>query len=295
MEIRELNTFLTVAALQNFSRAARQLGYSQSAVTVQMQHLEKELNVQLFERIGKRIYLTEKGTEFIPYASDVVNSSEAALKFAEGGDDPRGTLRIGGVESVCTALLPRLLADFYRSCPRVEVVIKSGATNDLINLAESNQLDMVLTLDRKVYRPELSCGAEREEEIIFVAPADKNNNDSGETELSELCRRPFLLTETGAAYRYELEQLLSQRQMEIRPILEIGNTETIINLLKEGYGTSFLPRFTVEEELQSGTLTELHTQLPRVTMYHQLLYYKSKWMAPQMNIFIKLVNRYFMR
>ena len=292
MEIRELNTFLKVAALQNFSKAAQQLGYSQSAVTLQMQHLEKELNVRLFERIGKRVYLTGKGREFIPYAGGVLQAHKTALGFACKDDEPGGTLRIGGVESVCTALIPRLLPDFYRRCPKVEVIIRSGPTDDLINLAESNQLDMVLTLDKKIFRPELVCSAEQEEEIIFVTAAGSDVS-SPKVPLQALCRRPFLLTETGAAYRYELEQLLADRQTEIRPILEIGNTETIINLLKAGIGASFLPRFTVEEELRAGTLTELHTDLPRVTMHRQLLRYRSKWVTPQMQVFSDLVNQSF--
>ena len=88
-----------MAGTQNFSRAAEQLGYSQSAVTVQIKQLEKELNVQLFERIGKRVYLTEKGQEFIAYANEVMRVTERAKNFptcssALGGD---AVYRRGGV------------------------------------------------------------------------------------------------------------------------------------------------------------------------------------------------------
>ena len=71
MEIRNVLTFLKVAGTQNFSKAAEQLGYSQSAVTIQIQQLEKELGIPLFERMGKRVYLTEKGQEFITYAREL--------------------------------------------------------------------------------------------------------------------------------------------------------------------------------------------------------------------------------
>ena len=82
MEIRNILTFLKVAGTQNFSKAAEQLGYSQSAVTIQIQQLEKELGTQLFERIGKRVYLTEKGQEFIGYASEIMRVTNEALTFA---------------------------------------------------------------------------------------------------------------------------------------------------------------------------------------------------------------------
>ncbi len=291
MEIRTIDTFLKVAAIQNFSKAAEQLGYSQSAVTVQIQKLEKELNVQLFERIGKRVCLTGKGREFIPYANEIMKASQAALDFSGAGEQPRGTLRIGGVESVCTALIPELLLEFYRQCPEVEVVIRSGTTRDMIDLAESNELDLVMTLDEKICRSELRCEVEMPEEVIFVTLA--KNRIPGEIPIEELCTRPFILTETGAAYRYQLERMLADRDLEIRPILEIGNTETIINLLKKGVGVSFLPRFTVDSLLKSQVLTQLHTDLPGVTMHHQLLYHRGKWITRQMQIFMDLVKDHF--
>lgn len=82
MEIRNITTFLKVAATQNFSKAAEQLGYSQSAVTIQIQQLERELQTQLFERIGKRVYLTENGQEFVSYANQVMNAVEQAAAFS---------------------------------------------------------------------------------------------------------------------------------------------------------------------------------------------------------------------
>lgn len=292
MEIRMIDTFLRVAATQNFSKAAAQLGYSQSAVTVQMQHLEEELGVPLFERVGKRVYLTEKGQEFIPYASDIMKSTHAAMEFSKKSTGAHGVLRVGGVESVCTALLPKLLLKFHALCPDVEVVIRSGPTSYLIDLASSNELDLIFTLDEKVYRPQLRCASEKEEEIIFVTLGDGLHADEEIIPAKDLCRKPLILTETGAAYRYELERQLAARELEIRPILEIGNTETIIKLIKKGMGISFLPRFTVQDELADGTLKELHTDLPGVTMYHQLLYFKSKWITRQMEVFIKLTESY---
>ena len=124
MEIRNIATFLKVAGTQNFSKAAEQLGYSQSAVTVQIQQLEKELDTQLFERIGKRVYLTEKGQEFVFYANEIMRVTNRALDFSKKNSVPKGTLRIGGVESICTALLPDLILKSC-FCPEIEIVIKS--------------------------------------------------------------------------------------------------------------------------------------------------------------------------
>ncbi len=262
-------------------------------MTIQIQKLEKELDVQLFERIGKRVYLTDKGQEFIFYAGEIMKASHAALAFSKSGTTPKGKLRIGGVESICTALLPGLLLDFHRLFPQVELVIRSGTTDEMIALAESNELDLVFTLDEKIFRPELICAAQQTEDVVFVTRAGSLPDTNSLISIERLCRQPFLLTETGAAYRYRLEQLLAERELKVEPILEIGNTETIINLLKKGMGISFLPRFTVENHLKSGRLVQLQTDLPGVQMYHQLFYHKSKWVTEPMRCFIRLVKKHF--
>lgn len=289
MEIRNILTFLKVAGTQNFSKAAEQLGYSQSAVTIQIQQLEKELGTQLFERIGKRVYLTEKGQEFIGYASEIMRVTNEALTFAGEEHTTRGTLKIGGVESTCTALLPELLLQYHRLYPEVEVIIKSGATENLMDLAKSDEIDLIFTLDKKIYSSQWMCAAERVEDTIFVTSDRVFAQKSNIHLIQHLAKAAFLLTETGAAYRYELEQMLAEKEIEIVPVLEIGNTETIINLLKRGMGISFLPEFTVKEEIEKGVLFEIRTDLPGVKMYHQFLYHKNKWMTPQMKAFLDLV------
>lgn len=259
MEIKNIKTFLKVAATQNFSRAAQQLGYSQSAVTIQIQQLEKELGIPLFERIGKKVYLTEQGENFIAYANNIIKASDTALSFCSSDKTPSGSLRIGGAESICTALLPKLLPHFHQMYPHIKITIRSGTTED----------------------------------IIFVTLKDPVASSQSFLEIEKLAARPFILTEVGAAYHYELEKLLSERELHISPVLEIGNTETIIHLLKKGMGCSFLPRFTVKEELQNNTLEEISTNLPPVKMFNQLFYHKNKYVTPQMQLFIQLVIHHF--
>lgn len=290
MELRNINTFLKVAATQNFSKAAEQLGYSQSAVTVQVRQLEKELGTPLFERIGKRVSLTERGMEFTAYANEIMRVTNQARLFAKDKQEPDGTLRIGGVESVCTALLPDLLLSFYARYPKVKMVIKSGTTQELMEMAKSNEIDLVFTLDRKICNAEWHRAVQQKERILFVTLTEALREQTKQMQIHELVTKPFLLTESGAAYQYELERLLSEHDREMTPILEIGNTETIIHLLKKGMGYSFLPEFTVKKELESGQFLEVQTDLPMIVMYSQLFYHKSKWVTQEMQKFIELVE-----
>ena len=95
MDLRLFSTFLRVAELQNFTKAAEQLGYSQATVTVQIHQLEQALGIQLFERIGKRVRMTEHGEQFIPYAIEILKAEQNAKDFLREPENPSGRLRIG--------------------------------------------------------------------------------------------------------------------------------------------------------------------------------------------------------
>lgn len=295
MEFRNIATFLRVAATKNFSKAAEQLGYSQSTVTVQIQQLEKELGTQLFERVGKHVNLTNQGEAFIFHANEIMRVTNAAMTFAVNAEVPRGSLRIGGVESLCTAILPELLLKFHHVCPQVETVIKTATTEELIDMIKCNDIDLLFTLDQKIYGSEWVRAVQQKEDIVFVTSSGHSFIDGEKVDLQDIIKEPFILTEKGGSYRYELERMLAAKEMEIKPVLEIGNTETIIHLLEEGVGVSFLPLFSVKKAIKQGTLSRIQTDIPTIQMCSQLLYHKSKWVTPQIQAFIKIVQDFYKR
>lgn len=116
MDFRQLTTFVTIAKLQSFSLAAQDLDYAQSTITTQIQLLEKELGVKLFERLGHRITLTSKGSRLLPFAEQILKLTSEAKDAMEDSGLPRGTLTVGAVESLCVMRLPKLLKAYRYSC-----------------------------------------------------------------------------------------------------------------------------------------------------------------------------------
>lgn len=119
MEVRNLVTFLKVTELKSFSRAAEALDYSQSAVTVQIQQLERELGVQLFDRIGKTVSITQYGKDFVSYARDVVSAIARASAFASSDSELSGTVRVGTLNSLLTASFSNIVPLYherFRTC-----------------------------------------------------------------------------------------------------------------------------------------------------------------------------------
>src|SRR5699024_9697340 len=113
MELRQLSTFIQVAQLKSFSRAAESLGYSQSAVTVQIRQLEEELHVRLFDRMYKRVVLTGQGRQFLDSAYSILQEvNRAALSLTGPEEELHGQLHIGTLESLCSARLPGVVRSF---------------------------------------------------------------------------------------------------------------------------------------------------------------------------------------
>jgi DNA-binding transcriptional LysR family regulator len=214
------------------------------------------------------------------------------MSFAVDADIPAGKLRIGGVESLCTAILPQILLEFYRVCPQVEIIVISAKTNELIDMIKCNDIDLLFTFDQVTYGSEWIRPVKQEEEIVFVTSSCHSITNGEKVDLQTIIHEPFILTEKGN-YRYELEKLLAEQELYIRPVLEIGNTETIIHLLEEGMGVSFLPLFAVEKSIEKGSLYRIQTDIPTIQMWSQLLYHRNKWVSPQMQLFITMMQDFF--
>ena len=175
MEFRNIKTFLCIAEMNSFSKAAEKLGYSQSNVSFQIQQLEQELGVRLFERYGRSIQITQPGREFLFYANEMEKLSLQAVSAVKNpaGMDGRqlsGLLRIGSVESIANGILPDLLADFHSIYPDVQfAVYTGGARNTLVEMVANNQIDFFFDLNDKAPVTGLTGRILRREEIVFVA------------------------------------------------------------------------------------------------------------------------------
>ena len=290
MEIRTLITFLRVAELRSFSRSAAQLGYSQAAVTIQIRQLEEELGVQLFERIGKKVRLTEEGRNLIPRAIDVMNAVRAVRDLGRG-DEPAGQLRLGTAESLLISVLPPVMMEFCRRCPKVEFSTCTDMVTGLFDMVRQNDIDVLYFLDRRTNFPEWVKVAERRERALFVTSPANPLAKERHISVERLLMEPLLLTEKGVSYRYAMEQELAAAGQEIRPVLETGNTDILTQMLLKNMGVSFLPEFVVRDYLADGRLAALDTVCPEIEMWSQMVYHRNKLVTPQMEIFLDLMKK----
>lgn len=291
MELRNLITFVRIAEVKNFSKSAQLLGYSQSAVTMQIKQLEQELGRQLFERIGKQVKLTQAGEKLLPYALEILNTAQKAQSMVRENEQITGHLHIGTCESYVIGVLPQVLTAFQQQCPNVEVQVQTGLTTDLFHRLRQNDIDLLFFLDRKLYFPEWIKVFERPEHSFFVASA--KSKLAAETHISteRLLQEPLFLTEKGISYRYAMEQKMAEQGFALHPFLEIGNTDVITQFVLQNKGISFLPNYVVAPYIQNGTLVKLDTECPEITMWSQLVYHRNKYITPQMKKMIAIMTQ----
>ena len=154
MEIRNLVTFLKVTELNSFSKAAEALDYSQSAVTVQIQQLERELGVRLFDRIGKNVSITQYGKNFISYARDIVSAVARAQVFASEETELTGMVQVGTLNSLMTASFSDIVPAFRQRFPHVMMRLHADMVASLKDKLLKNELDLIYTLDSQVLDPQ---------------------------------------------------------------------------------------------------------------------------------------------
>lgn len=292
MEIRNLITFVQIAEIQNFSKTAKQLGYSQSAVTMQIKQLESELHTQLFERIGKQIKLTQAGERLLPYALEIIGSIRKAESIVQEPEQITGKLRIGTCESYVSSILPPVIMKLTKLCPHVEISTCTALVPDLFNMLKQNDIDILYFLDEKIYFPEWIKVLEQPEKSFFVASAASPLAKMKQISIERLLQEPLFLTEKGISYRYAMEQFLAAKGYELHPFWEVGNTDVITRLLLKNNGISFLPEYVVREYVRSGQLVVLDTECPEIVMWSQLVYHRNKCVTPQMNLFLEVILKH---
>ena len=200
-----------------------------------------------------------------------------------------GPLRVAIADSLCSALMPPLLARFHALCPRVEVSLRTATTQEMQDLLSANQADLAYTFDQPVPHPSFVRLLDEPEPCCFLAPAGHPLAGRQGLTLADLAGQEFLLTERGMSYREALEHLLAARRLSLRPYLELGDAALICRLVEQGLGLTFLPRYMVEASL-TGQAVPLDVADCRIEMCRQLFCHKDKWITPQMEAFIHLAQ-----
>ena len=291
MDFRCLNTFIQVAESNSFTRAGEKLGYSQPTISFQIKQLERELGVQLFERIGHTVSLTKDGREALSYAQRICQLSQEMVQGATKLSEASGVIRLAMADSLCSPLIVNEFAKFRAEHPNISLHVTTAGTGTLFSLLDHNEVDLVCTLDNHIYNTMYVISNEEKVGVHFVCSSNCPLARQGTVTLQDLLKFPFLLTEKGMSYRRLLDDHMASNNIELHPILEMGNADLICRLVEENVGISFLPDYVTEEGVRQRRLVRLTTEGFDVELWKQLLYHRDKWLSAPMQITIDFLSQ----
>lgn len=277
MDIRQLQTFLVVAKLLNFRAAAEELNYSQSTVSDHIRNLEQELNVKLFERLGRKVFLNEQGKKLISSAERMIKDSEEIHKLFDNDKKVEGLLRIGAAETLCVFWLPPLLKEYSKMYPDVQIILKMADCLEFPEMLEKNIIDVAFGLHDESGQQHLSQIDLFQDSTIFVAAPDHPLTALNKITPYQLENQSFILIEAESGYSMELKRLLESLNIKVNTIMELGSLEAIKKCVQNGLGITLLPNIVVDKEIQRGELVALPIEIDEITIYPKMIYHRDKW------------------
>ena len=290
MEFRQLLTFRMVAETLSFSRTAQALNYVQSSVTAQIQALEEELGVRLFDRLGKRVALTDAGKRLLPYAEKMLHLSEEARSVVAGDDVPTGTLTITAPESICTYCLPEVLRQFRARYPQVKLLFRPDSFLDIRRSVSEGEVDLGFVIEERQYSNALNIEVLAPAPLYLLVSPDHHLADCSTVGSRALEGEQFLLTEVGCAYRNALERALNHEGVRISTHLAFEGVEAIKQCAIAAMGIAFLPALVVTRELEAGSLIALNWENQSFSALIQMLWHKDKWLSPALQAFLEVAR-----
>lgn len=280
METKNLKTFIQVAERKSFTKAAEALNYTQSTVSSQIKQLETELNTQLFERIHHKVMLTDRGTALLNYAHRIINMIEEFDNSTPQTGKYEGIVRFAMAPSICNLMMGKTYMKFHEMYPNVAVKIIEAETDTMFHMLNHNDADLIFIVDRRKHSKEHIVVSEKRVKMNFVASRDFVLTGKKNITIEEIAHHPFVLTEKELSYRKLFDEKLAERNIEIEPVVEIGNTHLLLELIELGAGVSFLPDYVTYQAHKDGKIAYLDVTDFDIDIWRQLIYHKNKWLSP---------------
>ena len=289
MELKYLRTFRTIVNEGGFNKAAEKLNYTQSTITFQIGQLEQELSVALFEKIGRRMVLTKAGEQLVPYVDEILRSVDKLRFFETDLSQCQGSLNIGVGETLLCYRLPSILKEFHQRAPNARLFLQSMNCYDIRNELLNGTLDLGLFYeDVGGFGSNLTLQPMGCYPMSLVASPETKKRYPDFITPDRSIPVPFIINEKNCIFRQIFEAYLQERSILLDHTIELWSVPTIINLVKNDVGISYVPTFTVQADLAAGDLEAIPTELTDRTISAVCAYHKNKWVSPLMRLFLDL-------
>lgn len=262
MNIQQLETFIWVARLKSFTKAADRLNATQSTISMRVSELERELGVQLIDRSQRQIQITGKGLDLLGYA-EKVQILVSDIRSQVG--DPKmitGTIRLAVAELIALTLLPRLVSRLNGLYPNAKVELEVGLRGNSYERLKSGELQLCILPTVGPPNPDFQYAALCDIQFRFMAGPDFRHSPSHHFTPAEIAEMPLIMLGPNSVVAEMQYNWLRQNGVSPRNVTQSNSMEISAGLVRSGLGVSFLPEEYYKEDLDAGRMVSLSTIPP---------------------------------
>lgn len=289
MTLRHMKIFVTVCREKSITLAAKKLYISQPAVSNAIKELEAYYGTPLFDRISKKIYLTEAGKTVYHYAIHI-NSLFDELEAAVKGSDTSGQLRIGSSITIGTHLMPDYIKNFSERFPNIQTFVTIDSSDVIEKLVLENELDFAL-IEGIIHSENIISTDFIQDELIVICDINNPLLKNESLSIDQLTSQHFLMREKNSGTRELAESILSLHNIPLNPLWESSSTEAIVHGVTKGIGISILPLQLVQDYIDRNQIARLNVNGLKFNRQYHIIYHKNKFLTPASLEFMKLCNR----
>ncbi len=290
MNTKSLVTFKTILEMGSFQKAADELGYTQSTVTFQIKQLEEELDLKLFEKIGRRMELTQAGKDILPYIDMILQGVDQIGNYGKSLSEISGTLKLAIPDSILIYNMQPFIQAFIHEAPGVQLVINSIQSGEINQSVVDGTADIGINCEKSCYPDTVVHKRLGKYKIALVASpfADRSLLDF----ITPHQRKPFSLicNEPDGYYQVEMDKYLAEKDIILNPHMKVQSIEAVKRCVMNNLGIAVVPSYSIEEELKNGSLMPVKTELDEKNFNSIYVYHKNKWISPQMELAIELLK-----
>ena len=292
MNTKNLETLMAIIETGSFQKAATRLDYTPSAVTSQIKQLENELSIKLFEKIGRKMELTQTAREVLPLIEAISNNVEQLNNYKKDVSEITGTLRLVAPDSIFIYNMQPIIKEILHTAPNVRLIVNSLPSHEINQAIVNGSADIGIDCDKGSFPESLVHKSLRSVAACLIASPfiDPKETDF----ITPHQRKPFAIigNEPKANYQTTLTEYLNEKDIVLRPFMKFQSIEAVKRSVMNDLGIAYVPKFSVEDELKSGALVRLKTELDNKLYPSVCIYHKNKWLSPQMKLALQIIEEH---
>ena len=290
LTLRQLEIFVAVARLQSVSRAADKLALSQSAASAALSELERQFDMQLFDRVGKRIRLNELGSSVLPHAAELIDRARE-LEGAFQAQDAAGELHVGATLTIGNYLGTLIVSDFMQRHPGSRVTLAVENTAHIIAKVASFELDLGL-VEGRCQHPDIEVMHWGDDALDVFAAPDHPLAKKRRLTPTDFARADWIVREPGSGTRETFDLAVAGVLASVNIKLELSHTEAIKRAVESGLGIGCISRLALREAFRRGSLVKLKTPFLKMDRQFLILVHKQKYRTSTSRQFITLCRQH---